>query len=258
MKREKLCSLAKPLFMVGVLCGAAYGFQGSALQRSPGIAPRAPGSVAHEMVSKYCVACHNQKLKVANLVLEGVDAERPEDAAETWERVIVKLRSRSMPPPKLPRPDNATYDKAATWLETRIDKAAMAHVNPGVTPGLHRLNRVEYGNAVRDLIGVDVDGEEMLPADAQAYGFDTNAEALSIAPALLDRYIAAATSIAREAIGERALRRGLCVMAPSKVTRMNGPTCSRPNGWVNSFPSEAGVGSRCAITSRSMGSMRSN
>ena len=114
----------------------------------------------------------------------------------------MKLRSRSMPPPKLPRPDNATYDKVAGWLESEIDRAAAAHVNPGRSASLHRLNRAEYANAVRDLIAVEVDPKQMLPPDEQAFGFENNAEALSMQPALLDRYVSAASQIARRAVGD--------------------------------------------------------
>ncbi len=91
------------------------------------------------------------------------------NSAETWEKVIVKLRSRAMPPPGIRRPDNATYDAVAGWLETELDRAAATHVNPGRTASLHRLNRTEYANAVRDLIAVDVDAQAMLPPDEQAY-----------------------------------------------------------------------------------------
>src|SRR5271156_1455285 len=148
-------------------------------------------------MTKYCVSCHNQKLKTAGLALDRVDADHPFSSQETWEKVIVKLRSRAMPPPKLPRPDNATYDTVASYLESEIDRSAAAHVNPGHTASLHRLNRAEYANAVRDLIAVDVDAQAMLPPDEQAFGFDTNADALAIEPALLDRYVSAAAKIAR-------------------------------------------------------------
>jgi hypothetical protein len=161
-----------------------------------------PTTPARELVNKYCVSCHNQKLKTANLMLDATDAVHVSNSAETWEKVIVKLRSRSMPPPGIPRPDNATYNAVATWLESEIDRAAAAHVNPGKPASLHRLNRTEYANAVRDLIGVDVDPEVILPPDEQAFGFDTNADALAIEPSLLDRYVAAAAKIAREAVGD--------------------------------------------------------
>jgi hypothetical protein len=157
---------------------------------------------ARELVNKYCVSCHSQKLKTAGLALDHIDADRPGNSTEAWERVIVKLRSRAMPPVGLPRPDNATYDAVAGWLENEIDRAAASHVNPGRSASLHRLNRVEYANAVRDLVAVDIDPQAMLPPDEQAFGFENNAEALSIQPALLDRYVTAAAAIARGAIGD--------------------------------------------------------
>src|SRR3984957_8128433 len=160
---------------------------------------------ARELVNKYCVSCHNEKLKTAGLALDRADADNPSNSHETWEKVIVKLRSRAMPPPKLPRPDNATYDKVAAWLESEIDRAAAGHLNPGHAASLHRLNRAEYANAVRDLIAVDVDAQAMLPPDAQAFGFENNAEALSMQPALLDRYVSAAAAIARRAVGDSSI-----------------------------------------------------
>ncbi len=160
---------------------------------------------ARELVNKYCVSCHNDKLKTAGLSLDRADAEHPSNSQETWENVIAKLRSRAMPPPKLPRPDNATYDKVAAWLESEIDRAAVDHVNPGHAASLHRLNRAEYANSVRDLIAVEVDPQAMLPPDAQAFGFENNAEALSMQPALLDRYVSAAAAIARQAVGDSSI-----------------------------------------------------
>ncbi len=165
-------------------------------------ASAATDNPAHALVTKYCVSCHNEKLKTAGLALDRADADNPFGSQETWEKVIVKLRSRSMPPPKLPRPDNATYDKVAGWLESEIDRVAAAHVNPGRSASLHRLNRAEYANAVRDLIAVEVDPKQVLPPDEQAFGFENNAEALSMQPALLDRYVSAASQIARRAVGD--------------------------------------------------------
>jgi hypothetical protein len=141
-------------------------------------------------------------LKTGSLSLEHADTDQVFNSAETWEKVIIKLRSRSMPPGGNRRPDNATYDTVATWLETELDRAATAHVNPGRPAELHRLNRTEYANAIRDLTGIEIDAASMLPPDQQAHGFDTNADALLMAPALLDRYLNAAAKIARLAIGD--------------------------------------------------------
>lgn len=157
---------------------------------------------ARDLVTRYCVSCHNEKLKTAGLALDRADADAPVNSQEVWEKVIVKLRSRAMPPPKLPRPDNATYDKVAGWLESEIDHATAGHINPGRAASLHRLNRAEYANAVRDLLAVQVDPQAMLPPDEQAFGFENNAEALSMQPALLDRYVTAATTVARQTVGD--------------------------------------------------------
>jgi Protein of unknown function (DUF1592)/Protein of unknown function (DUF1588)/Protein of unknown function (DUF1585)/Protein of unknown function (DUF1587)/Protein of unknown function (DUF1595) len=159
-------------------------------------------SPVRELVTTYCVSCHNDRLKTANIALDKADTDQVFNSAEIWEKVVVKLRSRSMPPVGNRRPDNTTYDTVATWLENELDKAAAAHVNPGRPANLHRLNRTEYAKAIRDLTGIEIDPASMLPPDQQAHGFDTNADALLIAPALLDRYLNAATKIARLAIGD--------------------------------------------------------
>ena len=166
----------------------------------------ATASPARELVSKYCVTCHNERLKTAGLLLDKADGDQLSNSADTWEKVVVQLRSRAMPPASMPRPDNATYDAVATWLETELDRAARARPNPGRPADLHRLNRTEYANAIRDLLAIEIDGTSMLPPDAQAHGFDTNADALTIEPALLDRYLTAAARIARIAVGDPTLR----------------------------------------------------
>jgi len=193
------------LVWVGLTCARTSAFQAPAVSR--GSAPAASTPAMHttpagELVTKYCVPCHNQRLNTAQLMLDKADTEQVFNSAETWEKVIVKLRSRSMPPPGIRRPNNATYDEVAGWLESELDRASAAHVNPGRPADLHRLNRTEYANAVRDLVGIEVDAAAMLPPDEQAYGFDTNADALLMQPALLSRYLSVAAKIARIAIGD--------------------------------------------------------
>ena len=163
---------------------------------------------ARQLVTTYCVSCHNQRVKTAGLALDNVDADHVFNSADTWEKVVVKLRSRAMPPPAARRPNNATYDRVATWIENELDRAAETNVNPGRTAVLHRLNRTEYANAVRDLLGVEIDPKAMLPPDEQAFGFDNNADALSMQPALLDRYLAAAAKIARIVVGDPTIPAG--------------------------------------------------
>jgi mono/diheme cytochrome c family protein len=168
--------------------------------------PRTAASPARDLVATYCVSCHNPKLKAGGLALDPQSAERIASSPETWEKVVLKLRSRAMPPPRARRPDNKTYDAVAGWLEAELDRTAAANPNPGRPADLHRLNRAEYANAVRDLLGVQVDGTLILPPDEQAHGFDTNADALSVVPALLDRYLTAAAKISRLAVGDPTLR----------------------------------------------------
>ena len=187
--------------MRNALCGMAL-FAAFCFHNALGFQNNTPISPARQLTNQYCVSCHNQKLKTANLLLDRADADHPANSAESWEKVIVKLRSRAMPPPGMPRPDNATYDAVADWLGAEIDRASAIHVNPGRTASLHRLNRAEYANAVRDLLAVEVDPQAMLPPDEQAFGFENNAEALSMPPALLDRYVSAAATVARRAIGD--------------------------------------------------------
>jgi mono/diheme cytochrome c family protein len=155
------------------------------------------------LLDTYCVACHNQKVRTAGLALDTVDATRPAANAEAWEKVITKLRMGTMPPVGRPRPDVATYNAVAGWLETEIDRAVAAGgPNPGRPSTVHRLNRAEYRNAIRDLFALDIDVSSLLPGDATSdTGFDNNAEFLSISTTQLERYMSAARRITRLATG---------------------------------------------------------
>ena len=136
-------------------------------------------SVPRTFLNQYCTGCHNEKLRTGGLALDTVDAGKIAENAELWEKVIRKLRAGVMPPPGMKRPDAATYDGLTTWLEGEVDRKAAANVNPG-TKGLHRLNRAEYANAIRDLVDVEVDAENLLPQDDSSNGFDNIAGSLSI------------------------------------------------------------------------------
>jgi len=150
----------------------------------------------------YCVTCHNQKLHTAGLALDTVDLTRPAANAEVLEKVIGKLRAGSMPPPKMPRADAATYRVIATELENQIDQATLGHPNPGRIGAVHRLNRAEYNNAIRDLFALDVDVKPLLPGDDTADGsFDNFADVLSISTAHLERYMSVSRQITRLATG---------------------------------------------------------
>ena len=160
------------------------------------------------VLDRYCVACHNTRLRTAELTLDTVDVHDLAADAPVWEKVAGKLRTREMPPPPRPRPAPETYAAFVSWLETGLDRAAAERPNPG-RPALHRLNRVEYTNAVRDLLAVEIDGRTLLPADDMAFGFDNIADALAFSPGLLERYLLAARRISRLAIGDPATRPGV-------------------------------------------------
>ena len=154
------------------------------------------------VLDQYCVTCHNQRLRTGGLALDTLDVNNPGANADVWERVIAKLRAGSMPPPGRPRPDAATYHAVASWLETEIDRAWAASPNPGRISAVHRLNRTEYNNAVRDLFALDLDVKPLLPGDDTADGsFDNFADVLTISTAHLERYLSVARQVTRLATG---------------------------------------------------------
>jgi mono/diheme cytochrome c family protein len=159
-------------------------------------------SAPRALADQYCVSCHSARLKTAGLDLEGLDVTSVGPNSETWEKIIAKLRAGSMPPPGRPRPDRATYDAVASRLERDVDRAWDAKPNPGRIAAVHRLNRVEYNNAVRDLLALDVDVKPLLPGDETADGsFDNFADSLSISTAHLERYLSVARQVTRLAAG---------------------------------------------------------
>lgn len=154
-----------------------------------------------QFVKQYCITCHSQRLKTGGLVLETLDPAKVPADAETWEKVIVKLRTGAMPPPGMPRPDAATKQGFVSSIETRLDSAAQAKPYAG-RPLLHRMNRAEYANAIRDLLAIEVDPAALLPPDDSAYGFDNISDVLGLSPSLQERYLSAAASISALAIGD--------------------------------------------------------
>ena len=150
-------------------------------------------------VQKYCVSCHNEKVKSGGLTLSTMDLTRVTASPEVWEHVIRKVRTGAMPPAGRPRPDKAVAENLVTYLETELDKAAFANPNPG-RPALPRLNRAEYRNAIRDLLALEIDAASMLPNDIAGHGFDNNADALTLSPMLTERYLGAAAKISQMAL----------------------------------------------------------
>ena len=160
-----------------------------------------PATDARAFLDRHCVACHNDRLRTANLLLDEADVAHIGAGAATWEKVVGKLRSGAMPPAGRRRPEPAALDSFVTWLETELDSYAAAHPNPGRVAD-HRLNRYEYGNAIRDLLALEIDTDELLPADESDQGFDNIAEVLSMSPTLLGRYMFAARRISQLAVGD--------------------------------------------------------
>ncbi len=153
------------------------------------------------MLDKYCVTCHNQKLRTAGLTLDTMNLDRAGEHAETWEKVLRKLHGGMMPPKGMPRPDDATVTQFTGWLENSIDRAAASHPEPGRST-VHRMNRTEYGNAIHDLLDLDIDPASLLPADDEANGFDNIADVLRVSPSLVEQYLSASDKIASLAVGD--------------------------------------------------------
>lgn len=161
-----------------------------------------PGLAAQrEFLDSYCVACHSEAGRTGGLSLEKIDLANVTHGAQTWEKVIKKLRTGSMPPQGMPQPERAESAQFLSYIETALDRSAAAKPNPGRAT-LHRLNRTEYANTVRDLVALDVDVTSLLPPDDESYGFDNNADVLGVNPLLLERYLSASRKVARLAVGD--------------------------------------------------------
>jgi mono/diheme cytochrome c family protein len=199
---------AVPYLLAALVCGPS-----SVGAATPANNPPAPASRA--LLDRYCIACHNQKAKTANLSFDTMDLTHLAKDALVWERAVRKLRGGMMPPPGAPRPDPVAVDGFVSWLEASLDQAAAAAPNPGSVP-LHRLNRSEYANAIKDLLGVDADPAAYLPADDVSNGFDNMANVLKVSPSFLDQYIAAARAMSGQAISNPP------PTAPVKVTLRGG------------------------------------
>ena len=179
-----------------------------------------PSSAAlTDVVERYCSRCHNERSFRGNLSLVGFDVARADERAQTAERMIRKLRAGMMPPPGARRPAGDTLTALAQTLEGIVDEAAASRPYAGTRP-FQRLNRAEYARVVYDLLGLTVDPEEWLPADRITAGFDNIATSQTLSPTLMDAYLAAASEIARRAVGDRDA-------APTTVTYTNPPTVSQ-------------------------------
>ena len=160
---------------------------------------------ARALVNQYCTGCHNQKLKTGGVSLDTPDLAKVEADAKVWEKVLRKVSAGEMPPAGLPRPAAANATAFTQWLGNQLDQAAASHPNPG-HPTIHRLNRAEYSNAIRDLLALDVQPGSKLPPDDSGYGFDNIGDVLSLSPMLIERYISAARMVSRMAVGDIAMK----------------------------------------------------
>ena len=205
--RVVVCVVGGYLVLAAVDLAAAGQAPGLNSASAPAFAPSAADVVISEVVDSYCASCHNDRLKTAGLDLTSLDVEHLGTDAEMWEKVVKKVRVGAMPPAGGKRPDEATYATFITALEGALDQEGAAAPNPG-RPPVHRLNRLQYTNAIRDLFALEIDGRTMLPADDTGYGFDNIGDVLTLSPSLLDRYLLAATKISRLVVGDPSMRPG--------------------------------------------------
>lgn len=182
-----------------VLVGAS-GSQAGRTSRPPVASPSTPRSYA-ALVDMYCVTCHNPRARTGGLVLDPATLDDIAGTSAVWETVVHKLRLGAMPPQGMPHPDDATLKAFVRSVEKSLDASYARQPHPGRSP-IHRLNRAEYGNAIRDLLELDVDVSALLPADSASYGFDNVSDTLKVSPLLLSRYIAAAEKVSAVAVGD--------------------------------------------------------
>ena len=199
------------------VAGAEPGVSATGAGAGQAAAEGGADTAAHRvLLDRYCVTCHNQRvvtgqgrpasplvgqLRAVGLALDTLDVADVGGRADAWEKVVRKVRGGVMPPAGRPRPEAAVLDGFLDWLEGELDRAWAADPDPGRTAAFHRLNRTEYGNAVRDLLAVEIDAGDFLPADDSSFGFDNIGGVLKMSQALMERYLAAARTIARLAVG---------------------------------------------------------
>ena len=200
--------------------GAALNVESAQQTPSPSVGP--PATEYRALLDRYCVTCHNERTRAGDLALDTTDIEHVGQSVEVWEKVVRKLRTRAMPPLGRPRPDDVAYDAFASWMETALDGVAAASPNPGRRPAMHRLNRAEYTNAIRDLLAFDIDSRSLLPPDDSGYGFDNIADVLSVSPMLTERYLSAARKISRLVVGDPTLQPTTDAFAVNKYLKQGG------------------------------------
>ena len=211
MLRTTAALIGIALVSVGCLPAAA---------QQPSNSNPSPAATQRALLDRYCVTCHNERLKTAGLMLDKIDVGNVTESAEVWEKVIRKLRTGAMPPTGMPRPDPGAYDSFASYLETSLDSAAAARPYAG-RPGVHRLNRAEFKNTMRDLLALEIDAEALLPADDSGYGFDNIGDVLSVSPMLLEKYISVARQVSRLAVGDPSIRPTMSIYDADRFSLQN-------------------------------------
>ena len=203
MKREMMKRILASAVIVIMSAAMAFAQADGSISMlaSHSASAQAPAAVDSALLYQYCDACHDDDLRSGGFALSELDLEQPGEAAERLEKVILKLKAGMMPPPGMPRPEAAAIDTFVAELETSIDAAAAADPNPG-RPILHRLNRTEYSNSIRDLLGLEINAESYLPPDDMSEGYDNMSDVLTISPVLLESYMGTAGKISRMAVGD--------------------------------------------------------
>ena len=215
------------LVMLGLVVQGQSTGQRGASPSTPAARPATPAYQAQQAVlDEYCVECHNKTAKTAGLAIDTLNIARVGDNVVEWEKIVRKLRAGMMPPAGQERPDNQTYMALVTWLENELDRTAKPYMPP---PGVHRLNRTEYANAIKDLLDLQVDPSQYLPSDDSTRGFDNIASALTVSSTLVDSWVSAAGKISRLAIGDPATPALKVYRAPEDLTQ-NYPVQGLPLG----------------------------
>jgi Protein of unknown function (DUF1592)/Protein of unknown function (DUF1588)/Protein of unknown function (DUF1585)/Protein of unknown function (DUF1587)/Protein of unknown function (DUF1595)/Planctomycete cytochrome C len=217
------------LFMLAglIVQGQTAGQRGAGTNASAPRSVAAPAYQAQQTVlNDYCVECHNKTAKTAGLAIDTLNIARVSDNVQEWEKIVRKLRAGMMPPAGQERPDKETYMALITWLENELDRTAKPYMPP---PGVHRLNRTEYANAIKDLLDLQVDPSQYLPSDDSTRGFDNVASALTVSSTLVDSWVSAAGKISRLAIGDPATPALKVYRAPEDLTQ-NYPVQGLPLG----------------------------
>jgi len=195
---------------------------GPLIAAAPQAAAASDAATQRKVLDQFCSGCHGQRAKAAKmdsamrLTLDDLDLAKVSDHADTWEKVVRKLRAGLMPPTNSRRPDPSAMDSLITWIETELDRSAVTHLP---APGLHRLNRAEYTNAIRDVLGLEVDASKFLPPDDSSHGFDNMAGTLTLSPALMEAYLSASGRISRLAMGSDTAARQVVFDVPADTAQ---------------------------------------